>query len=113
MARTAAWQAAVAAADRVDAPGKVHVVDSKNASTGEGMLAVLAAECAEAGLGLEQTRAIIDKQVRIPAGIEIGYDRELDRLRGFTITENNITVIAKTDGVEHFLKETGATGRAS
>jgi DegV family protein with EDD domain len=57
------WQAAVAAADRVNAPGKVHVVDSKNASTGEGMLAVLAAECAEAGLGLEQTRAIIDAQI--------------------------------------------------
>ena len=33
-------------------------------------------------------RAIIDKGVHIPAGIEIGYDRELDRSRGFTVTEN-------------------------
>ncbi len=57
------WQAAVAAAERVDAPGKVHVVDSKNASTGEGMLAVLAAECAEAGLGIEETRSILDAQI--------------------------------------------------
>ena len=29
-------------------------------------------------------RAIIDKEVEIPAGIEIGYDQELDRSRGFT-----------------------------
>lgn len=48
-------------------------------------------------------RAIIDKGVRIPAGFEIGFDSALDRQRGFTVTENNITVIAKTDGVEHFL----------
>ena len=47
-------------------------------------------------------RAIIDKEVQIPAGIEIGYDHELDRARGFTITERNVTVIAKTDGVEYF-----------
>ena len=47
-------------------------------------------------------RAIIDKGVHIPAGIEIGYDQELDRARGFTVTENGVTVIAKADGVEHF-----------
>lgn len=47
--------------------------------------------------------AIIDKGVSIPAGFEIGYDPALDRQRGFTVTKNNITVIAKTDGVEHFL----------
>ena len=48
-------------------------------------------------------RAIIDKGVHIPAGIEIGYDRELDRSRGFTITEAGITVIAKTHGMDHFV----------
>ncbi|MBN2476658.1 MAG: glucose-1-phosphate adenylyltransferase [Pirellulales bacterium] len=47
-------------------------------------------------------RAIIDKEVQIPAGIEIGYDHDLDRRRGFTVTESNVTVIAKTDGVEQF-----------
>ena len=47
-------------------------------------------------------RAIIDKGVHIPAGIEIGYDHELDRARGFIVTENGVTVIAKADGVEHF-----------
>jgi len=50
-------------------------------------------------------RAIIDKGVHIPAGIEIGYDHELDRVRGFTVTEQGVTVIAKTHGVEHFLEK--------
>ncbi len=57
------WQAAVSAAERVDAPGTVHIVDSMNASTGQGMLAVLAAECAEAGMSLEETREVLDKQI--------------------------------------------------
>jgi glucose-1-phosphate adenylyltransferase len=47
-------------------------------------------------------RAIIDKEVDIPPGIEIGYDHELDRSRGFTVSETGLTVIAKTHGVEHF-----------
>ena len=33
---------------------------------------------------------IIDKEVDIPAGIEIGYNQDLDRSRGFTITEPGI-----------------------
>ena len=48
-------------------------------------------------------RAIIDKEVDIPAGIEIGYDHELDRSRGFTITDRGITVIAKTHAMDHFV----------
>ncbi len=47
-------------------------------------------------------RAIIDKGVDIPAGIEIGYDHELDLARGFAVTDRGVTVIAKADGVEHF-----------
>jgi glucose-1-phosphate adenylyltransferase len=46
-------------------------------------------------------RAIIDKGVKIPPGVEIGYDLELDRRRGFTISDGGIVVIAKSDGVEH------------
>ncbi len=49
-------------------------------------------------------RAIIDKGVHIPAGIEIGYDHDHDRARGFTVSENGVVVIAKADGVEHFLE---------
>jgi glucose-1-phosphate adenylyltransferase len=48
-------------------------------------------------------RAIIDKGVRLPAGIEIGYDHDLDRQRGFTVTDKGVTVIAKTHGMEHFM----------
>lgn len=47
-------------------------------------------------------RAIIDKGVHIPPGIEIGYNVEQDRARGFTFSEGGIVVIAKADGVEHF-----------
>jgi glucose-1-phosphate adenylyltransferase len=49
-------------------------------------------------------RAIIDKGVRIPAATSIGFDPELDRARGFLVTEGGITVIAKADGVEHFVE---------
>lgn len=48
-------------------------------------------------------RAIIDKGVKVPPGVEIGYDLEKDRERGFTISDNGIVVIAKADGVEHML----------
>ena len=45
-------------------------------------------------------RVIIDKGVRIPPGMEIGFDPEVDRARGFTVTESGVTIIAKTDAVE-------------
>ena len=45
-------------------------------------------------------RAIIDKGVCIPHGIEIGYDHEQDLRRGFTVTEDGITVIAKAQSME-------------
>lgn len=45
-------------------------------------------------------RAIIDKEVEIPPGIEIGFDRALDRSRGFLVTDSGLTVIAKTHGPE-------------
>ncbi len=49
-------------------------------------------------------RAIIDKGVKIPAGIEVGYDSELDRRRGFAVTDQGVTIIAKSDGLEHLLE---------
>jgi glucose-1-phosphate adenylyltransferase len=48
-------------------------------------------------------RAIIDKGVTIPPGVEIGYDLELDRRRGLTISEGGVVVLAKSDGIEHVL----------
>jgi glucose-1-phosphate adenylyltransferase len=40
-------------------------------------------------------RAIIDKEARIEAGALVGYDLELDRKRGCTISETGIVVVPK------------------
>ncbi|MCA9096380.1 MAG: glucose-1-phosphate adenylyltransferase, partial [Planctomycetaceae bacterium] len=40
-------------------------------------------------------RAIIDKGVKIPEGLEVGFDPHEDRMNGFTVTDTGITVIAK------------------
>ena len=53
-------QAAQSAASRINAAGTVHVVNSKNASLGQGLLAVFAAECAEAGLNTAQTLQAVE-----------------------------------------------------
>lgn len=50
-------EAARSAANRIDATGRVYVIDSLNASLGQGMLAVFAAECALAGISAKQTIA--------------------------------------------------------
>lgn len=42
-------------------------------------------------------RAIVDKNVHIPSGMEIGYDTELDRRRGFTISPEGVVVIGKNE----------------
>ena len=44
-------------------------------------------------------RAIIDKNVEIPPGVEIGFDEVADRKRGFSISPNGIVVIGKSDRV--------------
>jgi glucose-1-phosphate adenylyltransferase len=54
------------------------------------------------GRHVKVRRAIIDKGVRIPSGVEIGYDLDHDRARGFTVSPGGVVVIAKADGVEHF-----------
>jgi glucose-1-phosphate adenylyltransferase len=48
-------------------------------------------------------RAIIDKDVKIPANATVGYDPDFDRRRGFTITESGIVVIAKQERPDTFL----------
>jgi len=54
------YQAALSAAERINAPGRIHVIDSLNASLGQGLLAVFAAECAHAGLSAEKTIAAVN-----------------------------------------------------
>jgi glucose-1-phosphate adenylyltransferase len=47
-------------------------------------------------------RAIIDKDVRIPNGFQIGWDRAADLARGFTVSEEGVTVVAKGEDLERF-----------
>jgi glucose-1-phosphate adenylyltransferase len=51
------------------------------------------------GEGAVVKRAIIDKNVRVPAGAAIGLDHELDRARGFKVTDSGITVLSKGQSV--------------
>lgn len=44
--------------------------------------------------------AIIDKGVEIPAGVHIGYDRDHDLARGFTLSPGGIVVIARGERIE-------------
>ena len=57
------YEGAQSAAKRSNAPGRIHVIDSLNASMGQGQLVILAAECAAAGIGIEQTICIVEEQV--------------------------------------------------
>jgi glucose-1-phosphate adenylyltransferase len=57
-------------------------------------------------------RAIVDKGVRIPPGMEIGYDVHADRERGFVVTDSGLTIIAKGFGLEHLARADGAAAEA-
>ncbi|MEO0423379.1 MAG: DegV family protein [Pseudomonadota bacterium] len=54
------WQAAASAAQRATQPEKLHVLDTGNATLGQGLIAVYAAECAKAGYNLETTLALCE-----------------------------------------------------
>ena len=60
-AASGTYQAARSAAERSNAPGHVHVINTRNASMGQGLVAVFAAECAHAGLSVDDTIAAIEK----------------------------------------------------
>lgn len=67
-------QAARSAASRTNARGEVHVVDSRNASVGQGLLAVFAAECAQAGLDTKTTLAAIEKMIPVTTTFAVVKD---------------------------------------
>ncbi len=57
-------------------------------------------ERASIGAGSIVNRAILDKDVVIAPGAQVGVDRETDEARGFTVTESGITVVGKGVRVE-------------
>jgi glucose-1-phosphate adenylyltransferase len=52
-------------------------------------------ERATIGAGAIVNRAILDKDVVLAPGAQVGVDREADEARGFTVTESGITVVGK------------------
>jgi hypothetical protein len=68
--------AAQGAAERVRAHGKVIVIDSRNASLGQGLLAIFAAECAQAGMNGQQVSDAV--QAMLPRTLTLGLLRTLD-----------------------------------
>lgn len=96
-------EAARSAAARIDAAGRIHVIDSLNASTGQGLLAVYAAECAAAGMEVDAVVAAVREL--IPLTRTYGVLRNIDyavrggRIPGWTRTAArllNITPIIRT-----------------
>ena len=73
-AASGTFEGARAAAARSDAPGRIHVVDSLNASVGQGQLAVLAAECASLGHSVDDTLRLLRERIPKTRTFAILYD---------------------------------------
>ena len=58
-------------------------------------------------------RAILDKGVCIPPGTQIGFDSELDRQRGLTVTSSGLVVVAKGDQILGDLAESKRMDQSS
>jgi DegV family protein with EDD domain len=56
-------EAARSAAGRIHAQGRVHVINTRNVSVGQGQLVVFAAECARAGISVETTIDAIENLI--------------------------------------------------
>jgi glucose-1-phosphate adenylyltransferase len=44
-------------------------------------------------------RAILDKNVQVPDGVNVGIDHDHDRERGLTVTESGIVVVGKGQAI--------------
>lgn len=51
-------------------------------------------ENVEIGKHVKIKKAIIDENIVIPDGTEIGYDHEQDRMKGYTVTESGIVIVS-------------------
>ena len=54
----------------------------------------------EVGKGAVLRKAIVDKYVRIPDGVEVGVDLERDRRRGFKVSEGGVVVVPALENAE-------------
>lgn len=61
----------------------------------------------EVGRHARIRRAIIDKDVKIPPGFDIGWNRAADLARGLTVTDDGVTVVAKSEDLERFMPQGG------
>jgi len=52
-------------------------------------------ESVQIGRHAKIRKAIIDENIYIPDGLEIGFDPEEDRLRGCVVTDSGIVVVTK------------------
>jgi glucose-1-phosphate adenylyltransferase len=43
---------------------------------------------------------ILDKNIVVPDGTEIGVDQDYDRERGFTVSKGGVTVLGKGQAIE-------------
>lgn len=59
----------------------------------------------EIGRQARVRRAILDKGVIVPPGLEIGWDLARDRDRGFTVSDDGVVVVAKGDRLADFAAE--------
>ncbi len=69
------WQAARCAAERVSTPERVHVVDCRNVSLGQGLIAMHAARCAQDGMDVDEVLAEVEHV--IPRTHTFGLVRDL------------------------------------
>ena len=53
----------------------------------------------DVGRGAVVQNAIVDKNVVVGAGAEIGVDAAEDRARGFTVTDGGVVVVGKGEQV--------------
>lgn len=49
----------------------------------------------EVGQGAELRRCVIDKNVVVPPGAQVGVDREMDLARGLVVSDGGVTVVEK------------------
>lgn len=73
-AASGTYEGARAAAARSNAPGRIHVIDSLNASVGQGQLVVMAAECAALGHSVDDTLRVLRERIPITKTFAILYD---------------------------------------